>query len=90
MADPIPLLRALPAPEPDPNLLRTIQELLEMAQSGELQDVAWAGVDRDGKLSSQWHHSGRLGWNLSAAIARLGYRYQREAVDPEVEQDDGA
>jgi hypothetical protein len=91
MADPIPLLRTLPR-EIDKALVDCVKGLLREIEAGEVRDVAFAAVTREGAIQSHWHHSGEHEFGLVAAITRLAWRYQHEALDP-LEQDappDGA
>lgn len=90
MADPIPLLNLVPRAV-DKALVDCVKDLLRDVEAGELRDVAFATVKRDGAIATHWHHSGEVGFGLTAAITRLAWRYQHEALDP-VEEDapDGA
>lgn len=90
MADPIPLLRALPQVV-DKELVDCVKGLLRDIEAGEVRDLAFATVKRNGAIESWWHHSGEHEFGLVAAITRLAWRYQHEALNP-LEQDapDGA
>lgn len=90
MADPIPLLNLVPAAV-DKGLVDCIKDLLREIEAGEVRDVAFAAVTRTGALQTHWHHSGEHEFGLVAAITRLAFRYQHEALDPiEMDRPDGA
>ena len=45
---------AIPTQEPDHEVIEMLQDLMESAQSGDLQGMAWVGVYKGNTTSSNW------------------------------------
>lgn len=69
-------LHVLHAEPPAKDLVRVLEEALEMAREGKLSSVGLCAVYRDGTLGSAWSQAPSIGL-LIASAARLQYRLQQ-------------
>lgn len=72
-------LRALPDPrEPEPDIVKGAERLLELAKSGQIESVGWAVSYRDGSTGTLYG-SART-WDLArliGAVEHLKFRLMR-------------
>jgi hypothetical protein len=64
----------------DPNIVKQIEAMLELAKSGKLQAVGWAcvyhdGLIRDAETNSGWAAAGPTTYALGHAVSQLWWRW---------------
>ena len=82
MSEIVSFMGNTPNTEAVPDIVETLESLLERAKSGEIQAFAYAVARRRGDgLSNGWDGNGGTRDDLAAAIAHLNYRYFSSAYD---------
>lgn len=61
--------------EPDPEIIATLEGLLERAKSGELTGLAYATVTLDGTQGTGWQGVAGTRHPLGTAVMMLSHRY---------------
>jgi hypothetical protein len=68
--------------EPDADLIAKLEELLEMAKSGQLRGMAYATVKSQLVLGTGWSGTAGTRYPLSGAIGMLHTRYFNALLEP--------
>jgi hypothetical protein len=74
-----------PKPVVDEDTIETLKGFIEMAERGEVVQVAIAGVRPDGRGVFSWSTGGFN--DLVACIARMSFRLQQAAIEDEQDDD---
>jgi hypothetical protein len=78
-----------PNEQPQDEVIRVLEEMIERAESGELQAVAVAGILSDGTSISDYSvGNGPHTHNLLAAVTRLEHKIVKETDAPDDEEDE--
>lgn len=78
-------LTVAPAPEPDPQLIADMSDLLDRAKKGELTSFAYAATTREGAISTGWNGGGHDRIALCAAVSMLSHRYHAACLSEDTE-----
>jgi len=67
--------------EPDPDIIATLEGLLERAKSGEMTGIAYATVAIDGTQGTGWNGVAGTRHPLGTAVMMLSYRYAQRLLE---------
>lgn len=84
MTNNIHILSAINSKIPHPDVIKTLEELLEMAKSGELKEFAYCYLDH--QLASSWGWSCQTNMCMLGAIEALKLRFMSSKIDIYKEQ----
>lgn len=73
----------IPAGEPNPDIVETLEQLLADAKSGDLRAIAYATCRIGNVTGTGWEGSDGTRNPIAAAIMILGHRYAEALMDPE-------
>ena len=83
----LPKLVHLQKPEPNPNVVKCLRDVLEEAESGKVQGIAIAYVGQHHGFSSAWRTMGRgvMTFEMLGAISSMLHSVNQDLIDDSVE-----